>query len=76
MKATFCAAVAMLACTGCALMQSNWVKPGGSSEELQRTVAKCKANAGFLPLQTGLLAAARHEQYMENCLMAEGWVKE
>ena len=64
-----------LALAGCATTL-RYTKPGGSDEEMQRTLAGCKVKqaTAMAPAQdwAGVAVAST---VRDNCMRAEGWVK-
>ena len=65
-----------LSLTGC-MTQTYFNLPAGkTNEDFQRTLAKCRAESARLPVdpgETGLWPAAFQQQYILNCLRAEGY---
>lgn len=65
----------VLSLAGCATAPTHYHKDGGSEEDLQRTLARCRVQA----LQTpgdGAYGAMAAGAVRENCLRAEGWIKQ
>jgi hypothetical protein len=59
---------------GCAA-SAHYVKAGASDEELQRTAAKCRMQAGMAP-GAGAGGALNASSVKENCMRSEGWVRD
>lgn len=60
---------------GCTAAPAHYAKPGGSEEELQRTLARCRVQALMTP-GDGVYGAMAAGAVRENCLRAEGWIKD
>lgn len=60
---------------GCATAPARYVKTGGTEEEMQRTLAKCRVQAAMTPGE-GAWGALTAASVKKNCMRAEGWVRE
>ena len=62
-----------LSLTGC-MTQTYFNLPAGkTNEDFQRTLAKCRAQSAMLPPDPSLMGTAIIQQYILNCLRAEGY---
>lgn len=80
-------ACALSGCVG----PTYYYRDGGTNEALQRDTARCRNQAAMLPvtpappasedgaglgtLGAGLTNLANREQYLHDCMRAQGWVK-
>lgn len=73
--------------TGCA--SQIYDRPGATNEDLQEALAGCRNKAAMLPvtpndptangleaLGAGLSSYANREQFVQDCLRAQGWVRQ
>jgi opacity protein-like surface antigen len=73
----FVAVIALAAMLSSCATAAHYEKVGsgpGDNETLQRTLAKCRAQAGTVPL-TNDFSPLIMSNVRENCLRAEGWVR-
>ena len=66
------AVLSALVLCGCATAPLHYTRPGGSDEEMQRTLAGCKVKQAMSPNPASPATAA----ITDNCMRAEGWVRE
>ncbi len=62
-----------LSLTGCMTQTYFNLPPGKTNEDFQRTLAKCRAQSAMLPPDPSLMGTAIMQQYILNCLRAEGY---
>jgi len=69
------AAMSLMALGACAA-SPHYSKPGGTDEEFQRQMARCRIMALQTPAGGGMMGAAMTMQVMQDCMRAEGWVRD
>jgi hypothetical protein len=72
----------LLTLAGCATTPTKYVKPGATEEDFQRALAGCRVQGAMVPAAAGtgagdeLFQTAIMMQTIENCMRAQGFVKQ